>query len=151
MPRGSEPCPVGCSAFRHALVHILPTLLLFAEVPENLRVSSETEADGPSPATAHWLQTPHRAIKSRKEPLYRKEKSMRNASCTEGNTRRAPGLAQLIKSHEVTAASSMSILLQGRRGFPTAAFPFALGGTAMLLQQGFYHYCKPRPVSGGLG
>lgn len=78
-------------------------------------------------------------------------KSMRNPSCTEGNTRRVPGLAQLIKSYEVTAASSMSILLQGRRAFPTAAFPFALGGTATLLQQGFHHYCKPRPVSGGLG
>lgn len=123
LARGSDPCPVGCSSLRYALVHLLPTLLLLAEVPEKLQVSSETKADGPSPATAHWFETPHRAIKARKKPFYRKGKKCEALFLqmpTERNTRWVPGLAQLTKSHVVTPASFMQH--PGKEGTPNSSF-----------------------------
>lgn len=60
---------------------------------------------------------------------------------TEGNTRRVPGLAQLIKSHLVTPASFVHILLQGRRDSQQQLCPLLLEAQAcscsrvfMLLQ-----------------
>lgn len=65
----------------HVLVHALPTLLLLAEVSENLKVSFEMGLIAPhQQQSAHRFETPHRIIKARNKSFYTEEKDRRLAN-----------------------------------------------------------------------